>query len=133
MARILVVDDEPHVTRIIGSWLEQNGHRVVRADNGQAALDLFEAEPFELLVTDVGMPELDGLGLLRALSGKEWPRGVIVLTARHDYEALAARHRERHIRLMPKPFSPRQIAELVEELLALGPAPVCCVAAGQAV
>ena len=40
MARILVVDDEPHVTRIIGSWLEQNGHRVVRADNGQAALGL---------------------------------------------------------------------------------------------
>jgi len=122
MSRILVVDDEPHLTQIMGMWLERNGHEVVRAYDGRAALELLHESTFDILVTDITMPQMDGLALVSALEGTEQPRGVIVLTARADYEQLAAQCDQRRTRFLAKPFSPKQIVKLVEDLLAQEPA-----------
>lgn len=122
MARILVVDDEPHLARLMTVWLRQNGHEITQADNGLTALELLNRCDFELLVTDVSMPHMDGLKLIEALGERELPHGIIVLTARHDYEHLSSLYSKEHIRLLPKPFPPKRILKLIEELLA--PAPV---------
>jgi two-component system response regulator ResD len=117
VARILAVDDQPYVTRIIAGWLTRAGHEVLRADDGAAALKILHAEPIDILITDIDMPHLDGLSLLSHRAAVERLCGVIVLTGRSDYKELRWSHRGHTVHLLPKPFSPTRLAELVEQLL----------------
>jgi PAS domain S-box-containing protein len=66
--RILVVDDEPMVAEILIEILAEDGHRVEVAPNGTVALEKLEAQRFDLIISDVKMPILDGQGLYRALA-----------------------------------------------------------------
>ena len=79
--RILVVDDEVKMRRLLELSLKNLGHDVVQAVDGNAALEAFDDGPFDLVLTDLRMPRMDGLALLRALRerGEEIP--VIVITA----------------------------------------------------
>lgn len=67
MAEILIVDDEPDVRFVLKIAFEAFGHRVVEAHHGAAALERVKDSRPELVVTDVMMPVLDGLGLIRRL------------------------------------------------------------------
>jgi CheY-like chemotaxis protein len=78
-ARILVVDDEPILLELFEKWLRKIGcGKVFTAANGKAALSLLQLESFDLLVSDVRMPAMDGITLVRCLSevGKTLP-GII--------------------------------------------------------
>jgi two-component system response regulator AtoC len=79
--RILVVDDEVKMRRLLEMSLKNMGHDVVQAADGVEALACFDEAPFDLLMTDLNMPRMDGMQLLRSLRerGEEVP--VIVLTA----------------------------------------------------
>ncbi|WP_344859252.1 response regulator transcription factor [Planomonospora alba] len=81
-ARVLVVDDEPALREALQSSLEYEGYRVGLAGDGQAALEVLEREPYELVLLDVMMPRLDGLTACRRLraAGNHVP--VLMLTAR---------------------------------------------------
>ncbi|MBA3013774.1 MAG: response regulator [Proteobacteria bacterium] len=72
MARILVIDDDPWVLKIFRQILEDDGHVVSTASNGQEGLDLFRQNPTELIITDMVMPVKDGLKLIMELE-KEFP------------------------------------------------------------
>src|SRR5471030_1092793 len=78
---ILVVDDEPHMCRVLEIMLVNNGYMVYTASNGREALKLLSTCPVDLVLTDLRMPDLDGLGLLRQMraDGREIP--AIVITA----------------------------------------------------
>jgi len=79
-AKILVVDDEQFVRDLLVKILARKGHRVEGAPDAQAALDRLEQEPWDLVVSDVVMPGMDGFELLRRVKGS-WPAvKVIVLT-----------------------------------------------------
>jgi len=65
--KILVADDEPAIGLIVTRLLQQVGHEVVTAEDGQAAWELFQREPFQMVITDLVMPGLDGLDLIRRL------------------------------------------------------------------
>ncbi|MDA8382903.1 MAG: sigma-54 dependent transcriptional regulator [Betaproteobacteria bacterium] len=79
--RILVVDDEDKMRRILEIALLAMGHEVVHAADGVEALDRFAEAPCDLVLTDLRMPKLDGLGLLRALRERGEAVPVVVLTA----------------------------------------------------
>src|SRR5471032_981260 len=64
---VLVADDEENIRLLMTSWLEQAGHRVTQAANGREAGLLAEKTKFDLVVTDVLMPEVDGVGLIAEL------------------------------------------------------------------
>src|SRR3990172_5550492 len=66
MARVLVVDDEAKLAKFVAQALELDGHDVVRAGGGREALTLLAERPFEVVVTDLRMPEVDGLAVLNA-------------------------------------------------------------------
>lgn len=72
MARILVIDDDPWVLKIFRQILEDEGHNVATASNGQEGLDLFRQNPAELIITDMVMPVKDGLKMIMELE-KEFP------------------------------------------------------------
>src|SRR5256714_1957113 len=109
--RVLVVDDEENVTHLVSSALRFDGFDTVTADNGQSALAaIAETEP-DLVVLDVMMPGLDGLGVLQSLraAGSDVP--VIFLTARDAATDRIGGLRAGADDYVVKPFS-------VEELLA---------------
>ncbi|GAA4230299.1 two-component system response regulator MprA [Streptosporangium album] len=81
-ARVLVVDDEPALREALQSSLEFEGYRVGLAADGQAALEVLEREPYELVLLDVMMPRLDGLTACRRLRAVGNHVPVLMLTAR---------------------------------------------------
>ncbi len=82
MANILVADDEDGLRRFIADTLDTEGHRVTQVADGRAALRALEAERFHLVVTDLRMPELDGMELLRRTRAS-WPETEIVVVTAH--------------------------------------------------
>lgn len=117
MSRVLVAEDDPHILRLISMWLKRQGHEVVEARNGLAARDLMQAEPVDILVSDVNMPGLDGLTLVESVWGSgRVRRGIVVLTNRWDHGEIRDRLAEWGVHVLPKPFSPTRLSELVESL-----------------
>jgi two-component system, NtrC family, response regulator HydG len=89
--RVLVVDDDPGVRYTLREILEQEGLIVEEAADGEEALRRFEAAPAPLVISDLRMPRLDGLGLLAALAGLAPPPRVILITAHgSEREAVVA-------------------------------------------
>jgi type IV pilus assembly protein PilB len=83
---ILVADDDPQMRRLIRSILERDGYRITEANDGLDALESIESGQFHLMMLDIDMPRLDGLGVLEELRTRIKTAGipVIVLTARTD-------------------------------------------------
>lgn len=123
MARILAVDDQPHLTFIIHSLLSKNGHDVTRVCDGVAALERLMAEKFDVLITDVDMPRMDGLTLLSHREAVDDLCGIIVLTSRDDFRELGVSHSCDRIAFLPKPFSPMKLSELVDRFVLHRTAP----------
>ncbi|MCG3184265.1 MAG: Response regulator MprA [Planctomycetes bacterium] len=79
--RILIVDDKASMRDMLAMALAAKGMDVTQAENGARALELAKATRFDAIVSDLKMPKLDGLGLLRALSEKGEPPPFIMITA----------------------------------------------------
>jgi len=78
---ILVVDDEPAMRRLEARWIEGAGHRCRQAASAAEALELLEAEPADLVVLDIGLPDMDGYEVVRVLKeDKKFSSGLIALT-----------------------------------------------------
>lgn len=124
MAKILVVDDDPVVQRMLAYVLLDDGHDAHRASNGLAALQMLEHEPFDLVVSDVRMPELDGLGLLARIRGDEQMAAlpVILLTAQFDaYDNVQMQPDDALTIFLQKPLSSGELAAAVAHQLAPKP------------
>ena len=108
--RILVVDDEPQITRVLRTSLQSNGHEVMVAQDGADALAKFmKAEP-ELVITDLAMPGMDGIELTREIRARSQVP-VIVLSVRNQDAQKVAALDEGADDYITKPFS-------IQELLA---------------
>jgi CheY-like chemotaxis protein len=124
MARILVVEDDVHVMRLMSMWLAKSGHDVPEARNGLEAKDFLRAGGIECVVSDVNMPLCDGIELVRWLrcdAGLTIP--VILLSARCDQEAINERLNDLDVAVYPKPFSPSRLLVEIERKLSNVPAP----------
>jgi two-component system, OmpR family, KDP operon response regulator KdpE len=108
--RILVVDDEPQITRVLRTALVSNGHEVTIAHNCMDALELFLKVQPELVITDLAMPAMDGIELTRAVRERS-SIPVIVLSVRSQDAQKVAALDEGADDYMTKPFS-------IQELLA---------------
>lgn len=118
MARILITDDDAHIVRVMSIWLGRQGYEIMTARNGREALEVLEAGPIDLVLSDMNMPVLDGLGLtqeIRKRGMNDLP--IILLTARCDQEHLATQLQEYRAQLAPKPFIPSQLVEQIGALL----------------
>ena len=77
MARILVVDDDKVMRLLLRAMLERQGHSVVEAENGDEGLSYYRAAPTDLVITDIQMPVMDGLQMIKALRG-DFPTAKII-------------------------------------------------------
>ncbi len=118
MARIIVVEDDSHISRVICLWLQRNGHQTVTAENGRKALEMIRQAPPDLLLTDVNLPMMDGLELLQAVRDEGlMDSPAIVLTSRCDQSEMEARVGSLGAVVHPKPFSPPHLMEAIENAL----------------
>ena len=81
---ILVVDDEPPIRRLLRTSLGAQGYRVLEAETGRAALDLLERNRPEVVLLDLGLPDLDGLEVIRRVRGAGRKVPIVVLSSRGD-------------------------------------------------
>lgn len=119
MARILIADDDAHIARVLGMWLQRHGHQVILVANGDAALKSLAREPVDLIISDMNMPVLDGVELLRAVRTElhsDVP--IVVLTARCDQESITQELIKYGAKVYPKPFLPSQLVVEINQLLA---------------
>ncbi len=91
--RILFVDEDPHAREATLAALRDRGYQVAGVGDGLQALQQLQREQFHVVVTDIRLPRLDGIALLREIRRQGYPLGVIVLTPISDAALHKALHR----------------------------------------
>ena len=104
MSRVLIVDDEPGLRQSLGLLLTDAGFEVVAESDGRRALERASQEPFDLILCDVRMPDLDGLAFLRGYQTRGGGALVIMMSAYGGEEAALAAMKEGAYDYIPKPF-----------------------------
>src|SRR5262245_58537745 len=116
MAKLLVVDDEKNLRLVIQKELTRQGHDAETAPDGQAAWEMMEARDFDVLLCDINMPRLDGMGLLRRLKEK-MPNApeVIMLTGQGTVETAIEAMKLGAYDYLTKPYRIAELSALVKQ------------------
>jgi two-component system, cell cycle response regulator CpdR len=118
MAKILVAEDEASVREFVSRALTHAGHEVVAVVDGLHALTALHAGKFDLLVTDIVMPGMDGIALALKVT-KDWPELSVLLMTGYAAERQRAHNLEDLIhKVIAKPFSLTDFLAVVDEALA---------------
>ena len=116
-ARILVVDDEEHVRRVLSLMLAGEGYQVVTAAGGREALERFQDEVFDLVILDLRMPDLDGLEVLSRLRAAEPDQTVVMITAYASVDTALTAMKRGAFDYIGKPFQEEEILAVVAKAL----------------
>ena len=118
-AKILVVDDEPLVHRLLQHHLERAGYQTLAANNGNEALEVASRESPQLIVMDIMMSEMDGLTALKHLKKTEDTKSipVIMITANPLHVSRQESEISGAAFFMTKPFSPAQLLTEIRRLV----------------
>ncbi|HDR89209.1 MAG TPA: response regulator [Bacteroidetes bacterium] len=120
MAKILVIDDEPYILLMIKKMLEQVGHGVDLASNGKEGLELLLTRPFDLLITDIVMPEKEGLETIREVRKKYPGLKIIAISGGGRLDSSEYLEPARYFgaeKIIKKPFQKGELLNAVNELL----------------
>lgn len=119
MERILVVDDDPDCQNLVGTYLEHLGYQVELASSGIEALERFEKDPHDLVISDAIMPEMDGFEFCRRLRATRAGQLVpfIFLSGQADLKARVEGHEIGGDDYLVKPFQRQEIAAKVKAAL----------------
>lgn len=120
MPRILVVEDEAHIQRILSLWLQRHGYDILEAADGAAALEVLDRETVDLIISDMNMPGTNGFQLVQAARNeRHLDVPIMLLTARCDQDQLAEKMEPYGVRLYPKPFVPSRLVADIDRLLGV--------------
>jgi two-component system response regulator HydG len=116
--RVLIVDDQPEMAEMIADELCGRGYSAVATTSGRQALERLQSERFDALVTDVTMPEVDGMELLRVSLSLDPSRPVILMTAFSTLETAIHATGDGAYHYLTKPFRLDALVRLLREALA---------------
>lgn len=118
MPRILIAEDDPAVRRFVARALTHRGYEVTAAEDGIAALEALSDASYDLLLTDIVMPGLDGIALALKVT-REHPGMPVLMMSGFSAERQRAHNLDELIhRVIPKPFTLEEICKVVEETLS---------------
>lgn len=118
MNKILLAEDDNDMRRFLVKALENAGYEVASFDNGLSAYNRLREEPFELLLTDIVMPEMDGIELARRATELDPDLKVMFITGFAAVALNADSQAPRDARVLSKPFHLRDLVAEVEKILA---------------
>ena len=118
--RIMIVDDSATMRQTVGLTLREAGYEVLEANDGVDALLSLEQERIDMLITDLNMPRLDGVGLIANVRRKDGQRflPIVMLTTESDEGLKTSAKRAGASAWLTKPFRPDQLLGLVRTVLA---------------
>ena len=112
---VLIVDDDPNILRLIEKMLKSRAVTVLLAPRPSEALAICETQPVHLLISDVAMPEMDGMKLADRVLGLQPNASVLLISGR--YKEGDRPSADTRMRFLPKPFFPSQLIACLNELL----------------
>ncbi|MEW6326130.1 MAG: ATP-binding protein [Thermodesulfobacteriota bacterium] len=116
-ARILIIDDDETVRDLLNEVLTDAGHEVITASHGRDGIQLFRNQPFDLVITDLAMPEISGWDVARSVKGEK-PATLVALITGWGLETDDQKMQECDIDLLiRKPFQIMEIIKQIDELL----------------
>ena len=118
MSRILLAEDDNDMRRFLTKALQSAGYDVISFDNGQSAYDRIREEPFTLLLTDIVMPEMDGIELARRATQLDPDLKVMFITGFAAVALNPDSQAPKDAKVLSKPFHLRELVTEVEKLLA---------------
>lgn len=121
MASVLIIDDEEDVRRVLQRVLKRAGHTTFEARNGREAIELYEALKPDVTITDIIMPDVEGIETIRELRKRFDAKNIIAISGGgrsngRDYLAMAERLGASLV--LRKPIDPRSLIIAVEQLVA---------------
>jgi DNA-binding NtrC family response regulator len=117
MPNILVVDDKDSMRNMLAETLSEEGHRVDSAENGRKAIDLVHNKSYDLVLTDLKMPDIDGLEVLTEAKNVDSGTSVIVMTAYGTIEDAVTAMKKGAFDFITKPFDTEHLCVLVNRAL----------------
>ena len=112
--RVLIVDDELPVRTLLARWLTGWGYRIKHVGSADEALDAMAAEPADILLSDVTMPEHDGLWLAEQVHTR-WPKTAIIMSTAHDdADTVRTSRKLGAVAYVIKPFDPVMLREALD-------------------
>ncbi len=117
MANILIVDDEQSYRKLLTLVFETDGHSVRTAMNGRQALELITASPADVIISDVRMPDMDGIELLRAVRETSPDVGLVLMTAFASVDTAREAFKLGADDFVEKPFDVEELKLIVRKTL----------------
>jgi two-component system, NtrC family, response regulator AtoC len=115
--QILVVDDEPNLRRVLAAQLSRDGYEVHAVADGKAALKILEEQYVDVVITDLRMPELDGLELMRRALALEPELPVVIITAHGTVDNAVEALKSGAFDYITKPFDQNEVRNVVRKAL----------------
>ena len=120
MVSILVIDDEEHIRMLIRKMLELSGYEVYEAPDGKVGLELYRKKPTDLIITDILMPEKEGLETIMELR-RYYPKAkIIAISGGGQIGNLSFLSAAKHLgalRTLTKPFTHKELLKTIKELI----------------
>jgi DNA-binding response OmpR family regulator len=118
--KILIVEDEEVLRRFVKISLEFEGFKVYEAADGQEGMELVQKEMPVLVITDLMMPEMDGITFYKRMKEKKETMNIpiIVLTAKDGFQDVLDAYDNGVVMYLTKPFDPRMLVQRVHEILS---------------
>lgn len=116
--KILVVDDEPIVIRSCEAVLKSEGYNIESTLSGKEAILKMEKTPFDLVITDLKMPEVDGITLIRWIKQKRPDTGIVIITGYPSQDTIKEALEVGIIDYVPKPFTPSALINVTQKAIA---------------
>ncbi|WP_243041454.1 response regulator [Dyella sedimenti] len=125
-ARVLVVDDSATIRAVLGRMLEVDGYQVIRAGDGESALELARAEPPALIFLDIVLPGINGFAVLRSLRHDPATRHIPIVMISGNQQATEQFYVQRFGAddFIRKPFGQAEVARSIDRLVRLGRLPM---------
>lgn len=124
MSRVLIIEDSEELRRLLCRGLAPAGHEVVAAASGAEGIRLFREKPADVVITDIFMPEMDGLEIIRALRKESQGFRVVAISgggSMGNVDILRAAKQMGADRILAKPFRIQDLLKIIEELSSAPP------------
>ncbi len=115
LGRVLIVDDEPPIRALLTRWLSAWGYQLRSVGSASQALATMAAEPADIVLCDVGMPDYDGVRLAQQVH-ERWPgTAIVMITGRDDPGTVRASRKAGAVAYVLKPFNPLLLLSAIED------------------
>lgn len=117
MPRILMVEDDLQITELLEQYLGRYGLEMMSVDRPSVALDKLRTEQYDLVLLDLGLPEMDGLELCKIIKGDHPELPVVISTARHDTGDKVVAFDAGADDYIAKPYDPRELVARIQSII----------------